>query len=226
MDMTKKPFKDIVVEANNRLASINREIDHTTELKQLLRELERVMGDLCIYGSDNTVAECTSGLDEDEFEILSDMYNALGPYSDILRGRILERLKPKLFPDIENRIDTIEQYDYKALHEKLAPYISISTENLQRLIEGDNIKPGTSAKWIGKNTADAYRFAYWLSPKNSPRHKRFKAFFNNNITGIAVHENQRKDLVIGLCGSIWDVLKLFRVTEEIDSTKNKPSDKI
>lgn len=114
----------------------------------------------------------------------------------------------------EERANKQETNSYQELRERLTTYISITTEDLKKLIEGQPLQKG-AAKWIGK-PIEAYRFAYWLNPEGTERHKNFKAFFNNNIAGVKVHGNQSKGLVLGLEGSIWDILKQYRPTKGID----------
>lgn len=99
---------------------------------------------------------------------------------------------------------------YNTLHCKLVNYITISTENLQRLIEGDNIKPGTVAKWIGSR-ADAYRFAYWLY--NGKTNNYFKKHFNNSgieLPGTPLHQKDISGTERELAGSIWTILEVFQ----------------
>lgn len=117
--------------------------------------------------------------------------------------------------------DTAGEYDKDIpgkLQSELVNYITISVENLHRLMTGDNIKPGTSAKWIGKNRADAFRFAYWLTNGEG----RYKQRFNQNIQieGRPLHANDgykkeksdKEDHTKSFMeqqGTIWDILRNY-----------------
>ena len=207
-------YKELIVKHTTAINHIRIELNNVLSKERINELLDLIAENKVnlIIQSSNSALKAKTGI---IFNQLNTAITDINIEYDILIQRLFESLT-------ETPVNSNEFDKYQNLREKLTPYIRITTEDLKKLINGENLQPGT-AKWIGK-PVEAYRFAYWLNPKESPKHNRFKAFFNNNVEGCKIRGNQagkdrggEEKLIIGMHGTIWDILKDFRLTKEIDS---------
>ena len=116
------------------------------------------------------------------------------------------------------------EMDYEGLLRELKQWLDMPLSGFKSLIEEGYCTPQDKGKWIGK-TADAYRFAVWLTPDSEDEISKFNKYVKINNKGVAkeVPYSCRNDTVVGPTtgGEICKILHKYREVPVRKKNKSK-----